>query len=145
MTEIEWVAGVRWRVFCITLVSEHSIVVMFALVVCQVGMFLGETLLVVIVGRLGEVDSMRALQFLQRDFFVPFSAQNKNVSVLAFCVSACVLPFIVLVFQQKRAGIGLVPWKQLAGRGRALRRPWFVVVPHIPVSFALVVFSNARS
>lgn len=108
-------------------------------------MFLGKALLVGIVRRLGEVDSMRALQFLQRDFFVPFSAQDKHVHVFAFCVSACVLPFLVLIFQQKRAGIGLVPWQQLAGCGRSLRRPWFIVVPHIPVSPAFVVFRNARS
>lgn len=103
-------------------------------------MLLGKALLVGIVRRLGEVDSMRALQFLQRDFFVPFSAHNEHVHVLAFRVSACVLPFLVLIFHHKRAGIGLVPWQQLAGCGRALRRPWFVVVPHIPVSLAFVVF-----
>ena len=118
---------------------------MIALVVRQVGMLLSQTLLIVIIRRLGEIDSVRALQFLQRDFFVPFSAQNKHVHVLAFCVSACVLPFLVLIFHQKRGGIGLVPWQQLAGCGRSLRGPWFIVVPHIPVSFALVVFQNARS
>jgi len=118
---------------------------MVALVVRQVGMFLGKTLLVVIIRRLSEIDSMRALQFLQRDFFVPFPAKHKHVHVLAFCVSTCVLPFLVLIFHQKRAGIGLVPWQQLASRGRALRRPWFIVVSHIPVSLALVVFQDARS
>ena len=127
------------------MVSKSSIVVVVALVIRQVGMFLGQTLLVIIIGRLGEVDGVRAFQFLQRDFFVSFSTQDKHVHVLACCLSACVLPFLVLIFHQKRAGIGLFPWQQLADRGRSLRRPWFMIIPHVPVSLALFLFHNARS